>query len=107
MDRSFLTCWGFSLLLWATVSFPAPVFSGLQQNAKDRNGIISESALAADGGKDELPSLPLCVKSADTERPALHSGGDVVIGGIFPLHYSASVPQQTYNSKPELINCSG
>uniref|UniRef100_H3CQG5 G-protein coupled receptors family 3 profile domain-containing protein n=1 Tax=Tetraodon nigroviridis TaxID=99883 RepID=H3CQG5_TETNG len=43
----------------------------------------------------------------DAEHPALHAGGDVVIGGIFPLHYSASVPPQTYTNKPELLTCSG
>lgn len=68
---------------------------------------MSESGLKADGGNDAFTGLPRCVKAADTERPALHSGGDVVIGGIFPLHYSASVPPQTFTNKPELIICSG
>lgn len=68
---------------------------------------MSESGLEADGGNDAFTGLPRCVKAADTERPALHSGGDVVIGGIFPLHYSASVSPQTFANKPELITCSG
>lgn len=107
MDGAFLSCGGFALLLWATVSIPFPVFSGLQQIAKERSDIISDRVLEAEDGNDAFVSLPECVKASDTERPALHSEGDVVIGGIFPLHYSASVPPRTYTKKPELITCSG
>lgn len=107
MDGAFLSCWSFTLLLWAIVSVPFPAFSDLQQIAKERNDIITESGLEAEGGNDGFASLPRCVKSADTERPALHSGGDVVIGGIFPLHYSASVSPKKYTNIPELITCSG
>uniref|UniRef100_A0A3B5A6M0 Extracellular calcium-sensing receptor-like n=1 Tax=Stegastes partitus TaxID=144197 RepID=A0A3B5A6M0_9TELE len=38
------------------------------------------------------PSLSQCVKLGDSEPLALHSEGDVVIGGVFPLHYVASNP---------------
>uniref|UniRef100_A0A3Q1GTY8 Olfactory receptor C family, u1 n=1 Tax=Acanthochromis polyacanthus TaxID=80966 RepID=A0A3Q1GTY8_9TELE len=38
------------------------------------------------------PSLSQCVKLFDSEPLALHSDGDVVIGGVFPLHYVASHP---------------
>lgn len=104
MDCSFHSCWGFTLLLWAISSIFSPVFSGLQHIAKERN---DTNELEAGDGNEASPSLPLCVKTVDTERPALHSRGDVVIGGIFPLHYSASVSQQKYTNKPELISCSG
>lgn len=107
MDSAFISCWGFALHLWAIVSIAFPVFSRLQQIVKEKNDIISESGLEADGRNDAFASLPRCVKVTDTEHPALHSGGDVVIGGVFPLHYSASVPPQTYTNKPELITCSG
>ncbi|XP_030600127.1 extracellular calcium-sensing receptor-like [Archocentrus centrarchus] len=52
-------------------------------------------------------SLPQCVKVGSNELLALHSDGDVVIGGFFPLHYAASKPQHSYNSKPQIISCSG
>uniref|UniRef100_H2SZ28 Olfactory receptor C family, u1 n=1 Tax=Takifugu rubripes TaxID=31033 RepID=H2SZ28_TAKRU len=104
MDRSFLSCWGFTLLLWAISSIFFPVFSGLQHIAKEKN---DTHGLEAGDGNDASPSLPRCVKTVDTQRPALHSRGDVMIGGIFPLHYSASVSQQKYINKPELITCSG
>lgn len=107
MDGARLSCWGFALLLFAIGSVPFPVFSALQQIAQERNGIISEGGLEADGTNDAFADLPRCVKAADTDCPALHSEGDVVIGGIFPLHYSAFEPPQTYTNKPELINCSG
>lgn len=98
MDGASLSSLGFSLLFWAIVTAPI---------AKERNDIISDSGLEADGGNDAFAGLFGCVKTAETERPALNSGGDVVIGGIFPLHYSAFVPQQTYSNKPEPITCSG
>lgn len=106
-DHVFLSGRGFTLLFWAIASIPFPVFSGLQQIANEKNNIILDSGLEADGGNDAFASLPQCVKATDAEHPALHAGGDVVIGGIFPLHYSASVPPQTYTNKPELLTCSG
>lgn len=48
-----------------------------------------------------------CVRLGDSEALALQSDGDVVIGGLFPLHYVAPEPQHNYNSKPLLTPCSG
>ncbi|XP_036934368.1 extracellular calcium-sensing receptor-like [Acanthopagrus latus] len=42
---------------------------------------------------------------ADSEPLALQSGGDVVIGGLFPLHYVAPMPQYSYQNKPQLTPC--
>ncbi|XP_035771590.1 extracellular calcium-sensing receptor-like, partial [Neolamprologus brichardi] len=50
-------------------------------------------------------NLPQCVKLGGSELLALHSDGDVVIGGFFPLHV-ASNPQYSYNSKPQTTPCS-
>ncbi|XP_039645091.1 extracellular calcium-sensing receptor [Perca fluviatilis] len=44
---------------------------------------------------------------SDSEPLALQSEGDVVIGGLFPLHYVAPKPQHSYHSKPQLTPCSG
>uniref|UniRef100_A0A668VHM9 G-protein coupled receptors family 3 profile domain-containing protein n=1 Tax=Oreochromis aureus TaxID=47969 RepID=A0A668VHM9_OREAU len=52
-------------------------------------------------------SLPDCVKLAGSEPLALHSEGDIVIGGFFPLHYVAPKPQQSYNNEPQIPPCSG
>lgn len=104
MDRSFFSCWGFTLLLWAISSIFSPVFSGLQHIAKEKN---DTHGLEAGDGNEASPSLSRCVKTVDTEHPALHSRGDVVIGGIFPLHYTASVSQQKYIDNPELFSCTG
>ncbi|XP_034723613.1 extracellular calcium-sensing receptor [Etheostoma cragini] len=48
-----------------------------------------------------------CVKLADREPLALQVEGDVVIGGLFPLHYVAPKPQISYQSKPQLPPCTG
>uniref|UniRef100_A0A669CBT5 G-protein coupled receptors family 3 profile domain-containing protein n=1 Tax=Oreochromis niloticus TaxID=8128 RepID=A0A669CBT5_ORENI len=42
-------------------------------------------------------SLSQCVTLGGSELPALHSDGDVVIGGFFPLHYVVTEPQHSYN----------
>ncbi|XP_063348590.1 extracellular calcium-sensing receptor-like [Pelmatolapia mariae] len=57
--------------------------------------------------KSEDFSLPECAKLGGSEPIALHSDGDVVIGGFFPLHYAASKPEYSYNSKPQVTSCSG
>uniref|UniRef100_A0A8D3AF17 Olfactory receptor C family, u1 n=1 Tax=Scophthalmus maximus TaxID=52904 RepID=A0A8D3AF17_SCOMX len=52
-------------------------------------------------------SFPQCVTLVDSDSLALQSDGDVVIGGVFPLHYVAPEPQHSYSTKPQLIPCSG
>ncbi|KAI4815259.1 hypothetical protein KUCAC02_005412 [Chaenocephalus aceratus] len=56
---------------------------------------------------EEAFNCRLCVKLADSEPLALQSGGDVVIGGLFPLHIVAPKPQNSYHSKPQLTPCKG
>nr|XP_020444686.1 extracellular calcium-sensing receptor-like [Monopterus albus] len=43
----------------------------------------------------------------DSESLALESEGDVVIGGVFPLHYVTPEQQHNFSSKPPLTPCSG
>uniref|UniRef100_A0A7N6BX99 G-protein coupled receptors family 3 profile domain-containing protein n=1 Tax=Anabas testudineus TaxID=64144 RepID=A0A7N6BX99_ANATE len=52
-------------------------------------------------------SSPQCVKLEDGDSLTLQSEGDVVIGGLFPLHYLALRPQHSYSSKPQYTPCSG
>lgn len=109
------------LLLWALFSLLFPVFSDVQGTAREKKklsverGVVNEketvtegrTGLEREGVNGVISSLPQCVKLADNEPLALHSGGDVVIGGVFPLHYVASQPQHSYQSKPQLTPCSG
>lgn len=75
---------------------------------KDEETITDRlSGLGIEGMSGVASSLPHCVKQADSEPLALQSGGDVVIGGFFPLHYVAPEPQHIYHSKPQLTPCSG
>lgn len=52
-------------------------------------------------------SLFQCVSLGDSEPLVLQAEGDVVIGGLFPLHYLAHKPQHRYRSKPQHTPCSG
>lgn len=104
------------LLLLESFSLLFPVISNVQGNSVERETLGLERGVVdindnADVKLSEVNSavsvLPQCVKLSETEPLALHSGGDVVIGGLFPLHYVASQPSHSYQSKPQLAPCSG
>uniref|UniRef100_A0AAY4DPH0 G-protein coupled receptors family 3 profile domain-containing protein n=1 Tax=Denticeps clupeoides TaxID=299321 RepID=A0AAY4DPH0_9TELE len=48
-----------------------------------------------------------CQRLGDFNPPMLEADGDVVIGGLFPMHYMVSESDQTYASKPQASECSG
>lgn len=52
-------------------------------------------------------SILQCVKLEYSESLVLESEGDIVIGGLFPLHYLALRPHHSYSSKPQYTPCSG
>ncbi|XP_051254215.1 extracellular calcium-sensing receptor-like [Dicentrarchus labrax] len=101
------------LLLGALFIFLFPVFSDVRKYAKERKelrlerGVVKEeeTGLGIEGVSGVASSLPQCAKLTDSEPLALQSGGDVVIGGFFPLHYVAPKPQHSYRSKPQLTPC--
>ena len=109
------------LLLWALFSVLFPVFSDVLKSEKewteqhsDRDVVKDEetltdrlTGLGMERVNGVVSRLPECLKLADSKPLALHSRGDVVIGGLFPLHYVAPKPQHSYRSKPELAPCSG
>ncbi|XP_073342668.1 extracellular calcium-sensing receptor-like [Pagrus major] len=37
----------------------------------------------------------------------MHKPGDVVLGGLFEVHYSSVFPEQTFTSEPEQASCKG
>ncbi|XP_041918948.1 extracellular calcium-sensing receptor isoform X2 [Alosa sapidissima] len=41
------------------------------------------------------------------DLPVLKADGDILIGGLFPLHYMASKPDHSYTSRPQPSQCSG
>lgn len=97
------------------------VFSDVPKSEKARKelslerGVVREeetitdrlSGLEIEGVSGVASSFHQCVKLSDSEPLTLQSGGDVVIGGFFPLHYVAPEPQHIYHSKPQLTPCSG
>ncbi len=44
-----------------------------------------------------------CVFLGEVEENSLYEDGDVVIGGLFPLHYSPLSSLPTYETKPAPI----
>ncbi|CAI5693477.1 unnamed protein product [Oreochromis niloticus] len=74
---------------------------------EDGRGSETEPGLRIGEVRRVDSSLPQCVKLGSSEPIALHSDGDVVIGGFFPLHYVATDPQYSYKTKPEITSCSG
>uniref|UniRef100_A0A669AXG1 G-protein coupled receptors family 3 profile domain-containing protein n=1 Tax=Oreochromis niloticus TaxID=8128 RepID=A0A669AXG1_ORENI len=73
---------------------------------EDGRGSETEPGLRIGEVRRVDSSLPQCVKLGSSEPIALHSDGDVVIGGFFPLHYVATDPQYSYKTKPEITSCS-
>lgn len=51
--------------------------------------------------------LSECVILGSSDLPALRSEGDVIIGGLFPVHYLVSNSQNSYHSKPQNLPCNG
>lgn len=37
----------------------------------------------------------------------IHKPGDVVVGGLFEVHYGSVFPERTYKSEPQLPVCRG
>lgn len=108
------------LILWALLNLLFPVFCDVPKRVNESKelsldrGVLKEeqtitekqSGLGIEGVSGIAPCLPQCVKLADSEPLALQSEGDVVIGGLFPLHYVAPTIQHSYSSKPQLTPCS-
>lgn len=120
MDTAFKACWSITLAAsLSTFSLLFPVMSAVLKSARDRkelslaNGVAKENCaftarqngFGVEGMSGVGFGLPPCVKMADSEPLALQSGGDVVIGGLFPLHYVAPMPQYSYQNKPQLTPC--
>ncbi|TNN40977.1 Extracellular calcium-sensing receptor [Liparis tanakae] len=91
------------LILWALFSLLFSVLSDgkeTEEPSSEKSGVGNKEAVI-----DVVSSLPHCVKLAADEPLAQQSGGDVVIGGLFPLHYVAPKQYGSYQSKPHLTLC--
>ena len=72
--------------------------------------VLYPTSLATAGGSASSVGAGLglgCVSLGDSELPELQSEGDVVIGGLFPLHYLALEPEHSYRTKPQHTQCNG
>lgn len=59
-----------------------------------------------------LLSLPLsfcrsCKLQKRFQLNGMHKAGDIVIGGLFEVHYSSVYPELTFTSEPEQPVCQG
>ncbi|XP_043558126.1 extracellular calcium-sensing receptor-like [Chiloscyllium plagiosum] len=37
----------------------------------------------------------------------IHQNGDIIIGGLFPIHFTVTLPELAYKTKPEMLQCEG
>lgn len=120
MIRSSLVGVLLRLLLLQPFSSLFPVASEVLERIQGKEGLDTEMCRGvADANKSvnerlwdarvsgNVSASPHCKKLARAEPLALHSGGDIVIGGLFPLHYVAPQLLHSYRNKPQLAPCSG
>ncbi|MGH0140297.1 UNVERIFIED_CONTAM: hypothetical protein FKN15_046078 [Acipenser sinensis] len=48
-----------------------------------------------------------CTLQGNFELPALLADGDIILGGLFPMHYRVVVPELNYTYKPAASACQG
>ncbi|MGH0143040.1 UNVERIFIED_CONTAM: hypothetical protein FKN15_077584 [Acipenser sinensis] len=48
-----------------------------------------------------------CTLQASFELPGFLADGDIIIGGLFPMHYRVLVPELNYTYKPAASGCQG
>lgn len=109
------------LLIWALLSLHFLVFSDVTHVVNENEKVSLEGCMVRDretitkslnglGIQEESgfnSSIHQCAKLEDSKSLALELEGDIVIGGLFPLHYLALRPQHSYSSKPQYTSCSG
>ncbi|XP_036441384.1 extracellular calcium-sensing receptor-like [Colossoma macropomum] len=54
-----------------------------------------------------IADLVSCRLWAEPQRPGLYMNGDLIIGGIFCVHFYARSEQNTYKKQPLQLQCSG
>lgn len=121
MLRSSLVGVSLRLLLLRPFSPLFPVASEVLGSSRERGALESETGRGVAGAKNEsvneslrdaggsgsVSASPHCKKLTRAEPLALRSGGDVVVGGLFPLHYVAPQLLHSYRNKPQPAPCSG
>uniref|UniRef100_A0A3P9B546 Extracellular calcium-sensing receptor-like n=1 Tax=Maylandia zebra TaxID=106582 RepID=A0A3P9B546_9CICH len=51
--------------------------------------------------------FPFCQLQGQFHLNGMHKSGDVVLGGLFPIHFFRSVPHLSFTSKPQQPTCHG
>ena len=51
--------------------------------------------------------IPFCKLWRKFNLNEIQKSGDVVLGGLFGVHYTSSFPEQTFTSEPQQPSCKG
>lgn len=52
-------------------------------------------------------SLSSCKLRRKFHLNGMHKAGDVILGGLFEVHYTSDFPEWTFTSEPEQPSCTG
>ena len=69
--------------------------------------LSSISASPLPGSTTQPSTPPPCSTHGAFQLPGFQAAGDLMIGGIFPLHYRVELPITNYTSVPQKAQCHG
>ncbi|XP_062329910.1 extracellular calcium-sensing receptor-like isoform X2 [Osmerus eperlanus] len=69
--------------------------------------LLFVSASPLPGGTTQPSTPPPCSTHGAFQLPGFQAAGDLMIGGIFPLHYRVELPITNYTSAPPKAQCHG
>lgn len=56
---------------------------------------------------DASSEIPFCKLRRQFNLNGMHKPGDVILGGLFEVHYTSVFPELTFTSEPNHLRCEG